>query len=233
MQKCLRGGGGGGGGGRAGTFASGKKSPPFPRPPFPPPKTAHRANRIMEGVSGKKGLDDTTGRDGKNVALSPSGCLPQNRACRLGGVRRRRGAAPPTARPTQHRGPTWGTGVQGLRRPRSPAASPRLPRPDAGQWPSSDGYSTERKRISSPPASPKKRQRGRSSRRRPAPLQNRAQHGQPTLPSAAGVMTAKRRRTTGPRRRTWAWRTGCCPHGPGCRHGRAAGCWSPSHAPRA
>ena len=80
---------------------------------------------------------------------------------------------------------------------------------------------------------PKKRQRGWSSRRRPAPLQNRAQHGQPTLPSAAGVMTAKRRRTTGPRRRTWAWRTGCCPHGPGCRHGRAAGCWSPSHAPRA
>ena len=64
-------------GGREGTFSSGKKSPPFPRPPFPPPKTAHRANRIMEGVSGKKGLDDTTGRDGKNVALSPSGYLPQ------------------------------------------------------------------------------------------------------------------------------------------------------------
>ena len=209
-------------------------SPPFPRPPFPPPKTAHRANRIMEGVSGKKGLDDTTGRDGKNVALSPSGCLPQNRACRLGGVRRRRGAAPPTARPTQHRGPTWGTGVQGLRRPRHPAASPRLPQPGCRAM-AVIRRLFHRAQADLFPTSvpPKKRQRGRSSRRRPAPLQNRAQHGQPMLPSAAGGMTAKRRRTTGPRRRTWAWRTGCCPHGPGCRHGRAAGCWSPSHAPRA
>ncbi len=218
---------GGGGkrvcGGREGTFSSGKKSPPFPRPPFPPPKTAHRANRIMEGASGKKGLDDTTGRDGKNVALSPSGCLPQELS------------VPPLLRRAPH---STGDqhGARGCRGCADPATlQPRraCPSPDAGQWPSSDGYSTERKRIYSPPASLPKRQRGRSPRRRPAPLQNRAQHGQPTLPSAAGGMTAKRRRTTGPRRRTWAWRTGCCPHGPGCRHGRAAGCWSPSHAPRA
>ena len=123
---------------------------------------------------------------------------------------------------------SWGRADPATLQPRR-----ACPRPDAGQWPSSDGCFTECKRIYSPPASLPKRQRGRSSRRRPAPLQNRAQHGQPMLPSAAGGMTAKRRRTTGPRRRTWAWRTGCCPHGPGCRHGRAAGCWSPSHAPRA
>ena len=80
---------------------------------------------------------------------------------------------------------------------------------------------------------PQKTPKGPVSRGRPAPSQKRAQHGQPMRPSAAGGTRAKRRRTTGPRRRTWAWRTGCCPHGPGCRHGRAAGCWNPSHAPRA
>ena len=59
-------------GGREGTFSSGK-SPSLPRPPFPPPKTAHRANRIIRGVSGKKnGQDDTTGRDGKYVAQPPA-----------------------------------------------------------------------------------------------------------------------------------------------------------------
>ncbi len=210
-------------GGREGTFSSGKKSPPFPRPPFPPPKTAHRANRIMEGASGKKGLDDTTGRDGKNVALSPSGCLPQELS------------VPPLLRRAPHstgdQHGAWGCrGCAGpdplpLRRA-CPARMPGNGRHPTA-IPQSASGSIPRQRP------PKKRQRGRSSRRRPAPLQNRAQHGQPTLPSAAGVMTAKRRRTTGPRRRTWAWRTGCCPHGPGCRHGRAAGCWSPSHAPRA
>ena len=71
--------------------------------------------------------------------------------------------APPTARPTQHQGPTRGTGCRGSgpRRPRPPAASPRRrPSPDAGQWPSSDGYFTERKRIYSPPASPLKNAKG-------------------------------------------------------------------------
>ena len=210
MQKCLR--------GKGGDFF------PLEKVPSLPPKTAHRANRIMEGVSGKKGLDDTTGRDGKNVALSPSGCLPQELS------------VPPLLRRAPH-----STGDQhGARRCRGCAGPDPLPlrracparMPGNGRHPTaipqSASGSLPRQR---PP--PKKRQRGRSSRRRPAPLQNRAQHGQPTLPSAAGGMTAKRRRTTGPRRRTWAWRTGCCPHGPGCRHGRAAGCWSPSHAPRA
>ena len=36
----------------------------------------------------------------------------------------------------------------------------RRPSPDAGQWPSSDGYFTERKRIYSPPASPLKNAKG-------------------------------------------------------------------------
>ena len=205
MQKCLR--------GKGGDFFPEKS--PFPRPPFPPPKTAHRANRIMEGVSGKKGLDDTTGRDGKNVALSPSGCLPQELS------------VPPLLRRAPH-----STGDQhGARECRGAGAALAPPgcramavirrlfhRAQADLFP-----------ASVPPKTPK----GPASRRRPAPLQNRAQHGQPMVPSAADGMTAKRRRTTGPRRQTWAWRTGCCPHGPGCRHGRAAGCWSPSHAPRA
>ena len=215
MQKCLR--------GKGGDFFQRKKVPSLPPAPLPSPKHRSQGEQDHGGGPGEK----TTGGHDRHRWKK---CGPF--AFRLSSPVIER-AAPPTARPTQHRGPTWGTGVQGLRRPRHPAASPRLPRPDAGQWPSSDGYSTERKRIYSPPASLPKRQRGRSPRRRPAPLQNRAQHGQPTLPSAAGGMTAKRRRTTGPRRRTWAWRTGCCPHGPGCRHGRAAGCWSPSHAPRA
>lgn len=83
------------------------------------------------------------------------------------------------------------------------------------------------------PFPPPKTPKGPVSRRRPAPLRNQARHRQPMRPSAAGGTRAKRRRTTGPPRRTWAWRTGCCPHGPGCRRARAAGCWSPSHAPRA
>lgn len=61
-------------GGREGTFSGGKKSPPFPRPPFPPQKTAHRANRTMGGVSEKNGQDDTTGRDEKMWPSLPPFC---------------------------------------------------------------------------------------------------------------------------------------------------------------
>lgn len=210
-------------GGREGTFSSGKKSPPSPGPPFPPPKTAHRANRIMEGVSGKKGLDDTTGRDGKMWPFRLQAVFPSNRACR-----------PSYGAPHTAPGTNMGHGGAGAAQtppPCSLAALDPARMPGNGRHPTAIPQSASGSLPRQRP--PKKRQRGRSPRRRPAPLQNRAQHGQPMLPSAAGGMTAKRRRTTGPRRRTWAWRTGCCPHGPGCRHGRAAGCWSPSHAPRA
>ena len=152
------------------------------------------------------------------------------------GVRRRRGAVRPGA-PRTGPGTRGGAGGLGLPRPRPLAASPRRrPRPEAGQRPSSGGS------PESPAPSPcsargplpsPKTPKGPVSRRRPAPLRNQARHRQPMRPSAAGGTRAKRRRTTGPPRRTWAWRTGCCPHGPGCRRARAAGCWSPSHAPRA
>lgn len=216
MQKCLR--------GKGGDFFPAEKSPlPSPGPPSLPQKPLTGRTGSWREPRGKKGLDDTTGRDGKNVALSPSGCLPQELS------------VPPLLRRAPH-----STGDQhGARGCRGCAGPDPLPlrracparMPGNGRHPTAIPQSASGSIPRQRP--PKKRQRGRSPRRRPAPLQNRAQHGQPMLPSAAGGMTAKRRRTTGPRRRTWAWRTGCCPHGPGCRHGRAAGCWSPSHAPRA
>lgn len=172
--------------------------------------------------------------------LSPVGCLRHALSAPFDGVRRRRGAvrpgAPRTGPGTQ--GGAGGAGGLGLPRPRPLAASPRRrTSPEAGQRPSSGG-SPESPAPSpfsarAPPFPPPKTPKGPVSRRRPAPLRNQARHRQPMRPSAAGGTRAKRRRTTGPPRRTWAWRTGCCPHGPGCRRARAAGCWSPSHAPRA
>lgn len=47
---------------------------PAEKSPLPPPKTAHRANRTMGGVSEKNGQDDTTGRDEKMWPSLPPFC---------------------------------------------------------------------------------------------------------------------------------------------------------------
>ncbi len=216
MQKCLR--------GKGGDFFQRKKVPSLPpAPPSLPQKPLTGRTGSWRESRGKKDWMTRQAEMEKMWPFRLQAVFPSNRACR-----------PSYGAPHTAPGTNMGHGGAGAAQtppPCSLAALDPARMPGNGRHPTAIPQSASGSLPRQRP--PKKRQRGRSPRRRPAPLQNRAQHGQPMLPSAAGGMTAKRRRTTGPRRRTWAWRTGCCPHGPGCRHGRAAGCWSPSHAPRA
>ena len=165
---------------------------------------------------------------------SPTHCARRLTACAEGAVP----SVP--ARPAQGRGPEAGQGVQGAWGCPGPGPLPPRRAGDHARRPGSGRHPAAHRKAPAPspfsargPLPSPKTPKGPVSRRRPAPLRNQARHRQPMRPSAAGGTRAKRRRTTGPPRRTWAWRTGCCPHGPGCRRARAAGCWSPSHAPRA
>ena len=170
--------------------------------------------------------------------LSPSGCLPQSLRAPLGRRTPKAWCCPSYGAPHTAPGTNAGHGgAAGLGLAQAP--TPCRLAAQATQ-PGCRAMAVIRRLfhraqadLFSASVPPKKKTKGPVSRRRPAPSQKRAQHGQPMPPSAAGGTRAKRRRTTGPRRRTWAWRTGCCPHGRGCRRDREAGCWSPSHAPRA
>ena len=209
MQKCLR--------GKEGTFSSGK-SPLLPGPPSPNLTGRTGSWRSL----GEKGLDDTTGRDGKNVALSPSGCLPQE--LRVPPLLRRA----PHSTGDQH-------GARGCRGCAGPDPLPLRRACPPGCWQmavirrlfhraQADLFPRQR-----PPKTP----RGRSPEEDRPLCKIGLSTGGRWFHRAAGGMTAKRRRTHWSMTANMGMANRMLSARSRCRHGRAAGCWSPSHAPRA